>query len=397
MTTSANLPSEMAAIDAWHRYVIYGENKAEDIPALLRRETPPLLSWIVRGGCAVQCKHCIFPFEGPKAHAAQTDGGWIHALMRQMPQGAHLVHEGRQLLPWQVPVLKSVADAGYGVSVINNGQYTTPAMLALIEREGLSIDTLDVSVDGTPAIHNAQRSSQQAWTWAMKGLNNARRILKPTGKVTSLYTLTSLNCSHVREAGKMLAPLVDEWHLTTMSLRSGIEHLRASKRELAAALEQFFGTRWDKPVFLRSYSLEDFVWLMEIIGKETARKALVDAEVTYNAIVLNIGGIPLYFYPKSLWANETLVVDADGWWRLPYSVAYTLDELQAGVDKTGEDISHFSIAPMSKELDLNSRYPEAADKWWEVIGRDCLSAERAAVQRFLTGEDSNRKEQSQAD
>lgn len=370
-------PPDMAAIDAWLRYAVYGGGIAADIPALLRKETPPLLSWITRGGCAVQCEHCIFPFEGPKARSADTGEG-IHALLRQMPKGAHLVHEGRQLLPAQVPVLKSVAEAGYGVSVINNGQYATPAMLALIEGEQFAADALDVSVDGTEALHNAQRASPMAYAWAMQGIQHARRLLKPTGKLTSLYTLTSLNCTAVRETGEKILPLIDEWHLTTMSLRSGLEHMRAGKRTLASALEQLLGTRWEKPVFMRTYSLEDFVWILEILGEETARKALENAMVSYNAIVLDIG-LPFYFYPKSLQVNETVVVDADGWWRLPFCIHYTLHELQAGVDRAGRDISHFSIAPVSEELDLSFRYAEATGMWWNAIGRECLLAERAAL------------------
>ncbi len=137
-------------------------------------------------------------------------------------------------------------------------------------------------------------------------------------------------------------------------------------------------------MFLRTYSLGDFVWLLEILGKKTARKALMGAQVTYNAIVLDIG-VPLYFYPKSLQVNETVAVDADGWWRLPFCIHHTLEELQAGVDRAGRDISHFNVAPVSEELDLNSRYVEATKTWWNAIGRKCLNAERAAVQRFLTG------------
>lgn len=373
----------MQAIDAWLRHTVYGEDRGRGIPLLLQQEVPPLLSWIVRGGCAVQCQHCIFPFEGPKAYLEQSSAETMISLLAQLTGIRTLVHEGRQLLPSQVPVLAAIKRAGFNVSLINNGQYTTPAMLSLCEREGLKFDALDVSVDGTRAIHNAQRSSEMAYTWAMKGISNARRILTPEGKLTSLYTLTSLNCSAVQETAETVMPLVDEWHLTTMSLRPGLEHMRASKRALAAALEQLLAVRKEKPVFLRTYSLPDFVWLLEILGKEAARKALKKALVTYNAIVLDIG-VPLYFYPKSLQVNETLAVDADGWWRLPFCIHYTFDELQAGVDREGHDISHFNIAPVSEELDISSRHAQVTKTWWNAIGKDCLNAERAAMQRFFT-------------
>lgn len=373
------------AMDYWYKHAVMGEQWAGRIASRLRGETPPMASWIVRGGCAVQCQHCIFPFEGPKAYLENPGEETMISLLGQLTGKRTLVHEGRQLLPSQVPTLAAIKRAGHDVSLINNGQYVTPAMLSLIEREGLKVDALDVSVDGTVELHNAQRSSSKAWEWAMKGLKHGREILTPQGKLTSLYTLTPLNCFAVREAGETIVPLVDEWHLTTMSLRSGIVHMRASKRELDSALKQLFGTRWGKPVFLRTYSLDDFVWILEILGKRAARKALMNAKVTYNAIVLDIEGVPFYFYPKSLAVNETLVIDADAWWRFAYCIHYTLDELQAGRNKHGRDISHFNVVPVSKKLDVKSQYAQATKQWWKAIGMECLSDERAAVQEFLHG------------
>ena len=133
---------------------------------------------------------------------------------------------------------------------------------------------------------------------------------------------------------------------------------------------------------LRTYSLDDFVWLLEILGKETARKALAAAQVVDNAIVLDIG-LPLYFYPKSLAPNETVVIDADGWWRFAYCIQYALDELNAGVDVRGRDISHFTIAHVSEVSDLRTRFAHAAQVWWRAMGQQCLAAERLALQQFL--------------
>lgn len=369
----------MSAIDSWLN-AIKGAHVGAHVSTLLRTETPPLLSWIVRGGCAVQCEHCIFPYEGPKAIAQETRGDWLLALLRQLGQGTILVHEGRQLLPWQVPVLRKAVNAGFGVSLINNGQYTTPAMLNLCEREGLQIDTLDVSIDGPTAVHNLQRASEKAWTWAMRGIEHAPRILKPTGKLTSLMTLTSLNCDVVSETGVIVTPMVDEWHLTTMSLRPGLESLRAERHHLERALTQLLGQKWDKPVYLRTYSLQDFVDLLTILGPKTAREALENAMVIYNAIVLDIGGIPLYFYPKSLQVNETLVVDADQWWRLPFCIHHTLPELQAGVDINGNNISHYNVERVSETTNVAARFGLATDMWWGAIGEQCFAEEQAKLQ-----------------
>ncbi len=370
-----------AAIDWWAR-AMAGESVEYNYRAQLRTEVPSMISWVVRGGCAVQCRHCIFPFEGPKAFSTKTeDGAWLERLLSQLPKPATLVHEGRQLLEWQVPILREVAQAGYRVSLINNGQFTTPAMLGRCEAEGLAIDALDVSVDGTERVHNAQRSSNKAWQWAMEGMAHGRKILKPSGKLTSLYTITSLNYAAVAETGATILPLVDEWHLTTMSLRSGLHAIRASKRELGVALEQLFGRRWGKSVVLRTYSLADFVDMLDILGPKTARRALKESTVMDNAVILDVG-IPLYFYPKSILVNETLVVDADMWLRHPYSIARTLPELQVGRSAQGEDLSHLSIAPIDGQLDIPQIFPETADKWWKGIGEKCFEEELQALRRF---------------
>jgi hypothetical protein len=376
------MEEEKAAIDWWWRAII-GQDTEAALVAQLRTEVPPFLSWIVRGGCAVQCEHCIFPTEGPKAFSTKLTGDTMLSLLTQLEQPATLIHEGRQLLPWQVPVLRDAGRAGYSVSLINNGQYATPSMLQLCEREGLQIDALDVSVDGPERIHNTQRASNKAWQWAMKGMAHARELLKPSGMLTSLMTLTAQNFAHVGETGETVVPMVDAWHLTTMSLRSGLKHMRAEKRELAIALEQLFGRQWEKPVYLRTYSLADAVDLLELFGPETARRALLESTVAYNAIVLDIEGIPFFIYPKSLQINETLVVDADNWWRLPFCIAHTLLELQAGRSAAGEDLSHFSIEPVSEELDITTRFSVAATDWWRAVGKGCFESECEALRKFL--------------
>lgn len=390
MTNSTDLES----IDMWVRAVLRGEDRTEEIRAQLRREVPPLLSWIVRGGCAVQCQHCIFPEEGPKAFAPRISKEVILHLLAQLSGRGHLVHEGRQLLPWQVPVLAAAKRAGHSVSVINNGQYATPAMLALCEREGLKLDALDVSIDGPERIHNLQRNHAKAWMWAMKGLEHGRGLLQEesspgaddAGKLTSLFTLTALTAEHVAETGLIAGDLVDEWHVSPMTLRPGIEHMAPSSAQMSEALNQLAGLRLGKTeIFLRTYSLQGFVALCEAIGMETVRKALLKVQATEDgsAIVLDVGFTKLYFYPKSLQCNETLVVDADGQWRLPFSVAHRLDELQHGQSADGENLSHFSIAPVSEKLDVAKVYARSAETWWQAVGKSSFNEERVAVERLL--------------
>ena len=382
-----NTNPSLDAIDMWHRAVLQGENWTGELPAQLRREVPPMASWIVRGGCAVQCQHCIFPVEGPKAFAPQISEEVILSLLAQLSGHGTLVHEGRQLLDWQIPILAAAKRKGHSVAVINNGQYATPAMLALCEREGLRLDALDVSIDGPERIHNQQRNefgtrkNVPAWAWAMNGLAEGRRI---ADKLTSLFTLTSLTSEHVAETGKIAGDLVDEWHLSPMTVRPGIEHMAPSEAQMAEALNQLAGLRLENTeIFLRSYSLAGFIALAQAIGVETVRKALPKALVTYNGIVLDVGFTKLHFYPKSLQCNETLVVDADHWWRLPFSVAHTLGQLKAGVSAEGEDLTHFSIAPLSAELDVAKVYARSVETWWQAVGLKSFNEERDAVEQLL--------------
>ncbi len=162
-----------------------------------------------------------------------------------------------------------------------------------------------------------------------------------------------------------------------------------SQAQLGAALEQLAGLQLGIPVFLRSYSLQGFIAIAQAIGVETVRKALLKEQVIdnddgpSNGIVLDVGFCELYFYPKSLQCNETLVVDADGQWRLPFSVAHRLDELQHGQSTDGEDLSHFSIAPVSEKLDVAKVYAHSAETWWQAVGRSSFNEERVAVERLL--------------
>lgn len=383
--------NSLSAIDMWHRAVLQGENWTGELPTQLRLEVPPMASWIVRGGCAVQCQHCIFPVEGPKAFAPRISEEVILSLLAQLSEGDNgrrtLVHEGRQLLPWQVPILAAAKRAGHSVAVINNGQYATPSMLALCEREGLRLDALDVSIDGPERIHNQQRNefgtdkNVPAWTWAMKGLAEGRRI---ADKLTSLFTLTSLTSEHVAETGRIAGDLVEEWHISPLTVRPGIEHMAPTEAQMAKALNQLAGLQLENTeIYLRSYSLAGFVALSKAIGIETVRKALPKALVAYNGIELDVGFTKLQFYPKSLQCNETVVVDADAWWRLPFSVAHTLGQLKAGVSAEGEDLTHFSIAPLSAELDVAEVYARSVETWWKAVGLKSFNEERDAVGRLL--------------
>lgn len=369
----------MQTIDSWLDYVSGGDEISNQIFEILASELPSLASLILDRSCRFQCEHCIFQkeakFEGlPKESV-------VLSLLRQLP-APKVVHEGRQLSLRQLPLLKAISRAGYELGIIESGTYTS--MIEDIRKSELFFDWMDISIDGPKEVHNLQRSSRVSWDTATRGLRHSRKVVKSGGKVTSLFTVTALNYDQIETTSHWLVDQgIDEWHLTTMSLRSGIEKLRAPEKQLGVFLNQMFKVRNDhNHLFMRIYNLADFLAVANLLGKSAFSKSLQKVEVTQNAIVLDIG-FPLLFFPKSLAPGETLVIDADGWWRLPYCVKYTLAELNKGQDFLGQDISVYNVLKPTSETSVSDVYKKAVHRWRGFAGEESLVEERLALQKFL--------------
>ena len=363
------------SIDKWFAY-ISGQGEADEVFREIATELPPLSSLILDRSCQFQCQHCIFQKEASPRSLPDVDA--VLHVLRQLPS-VRVVHEGRQLTRRQLPLLEAISRAGYPIGIIESGAFVP--LIGDILRSDLRFDWMDLSIDGPRKIHNLQRGSSKSWDTSIEGIRQARKVIKPQGKLTSLMTITSLNYAHVSATGEeVFAENADEWHLTTMPLRRGIERLRADEKQLETALSQMLEIGKSKrKMFLRVYNLEDMRLLISIFGKEAFSKLIRNAEVTQNALVLDIG-LPLFFYPVSLAPGETLVIDADNWWRLPYCIKYTLDELSKGRDIHGQDISAYNIAEITKQTNVAHAYEQAVSRWREYRGEEQLIAERALLQ-----------------
>ena len=364
-----------ASIDQWFAYVS-GQGEADEVFQALALELPPLSSLILDRSCQFQCQHCIFQKEASSGSLPNVDA--VLHVLKQLPS-ARVVHEGRQLTRKQLPLLEAISRAGYPIGIIESGTFVP--LIDNILQSDLRFDWMDLSVDGPKEIHNLQRDNSRSWDTAIAGIRQARKVIKPQGKLTSLMAVTSLNYAHVSATGnEVFAEDVDEWHLTTMSLRRGIEKLRADEKQLETALSQMLEVnKSQQKMFLRVYNLEDMRLLVSIFGKDTFSKLMRNAEVTQNALVLDIG-FPLFFYPVSLAPSETLVIDVDNWWRLPYCIKYTLDELGKGRDIHDQDISVYNIAEITKQTNVAHVYKQAVSRWREYRGEEQLVAERALLQ-----------------
>jgi len=366
------------SIDQWFAY-ISGQSEADEVFRAVALELPSLSSLILDRSCQFQCQHCIFQKEASSMSLPNVNA--VLHVLKQLPN-VKVVHEGRQLTRKQLPLLKAISDAKHPIGIIESGTFAP--MIGDILQTNLRFDWMDISIDGPKSIHNLQRDSSRSWDVAIEGIRQARRVINPKGKLTSLMTLSSLNSKYVLQtAEEVFTRGVDEWHLTTMSMRNGIEKLKASKKQLEEALFQMMDFRkLQKKMFLRIYNLEDMQSLISIFGNGAFSKMLKDAKVTQNALVLDIG-FPLFFYPVSLAPSETLVIDADNWWRLPYCIKYTLKELGKGRDMGGQDISTYNITEITQKTDVVQTYRQAVAQWQKYCGEQQLVEERALLQNLF--------------
>ncbi len=366
------------SIDHWFAY-ISGKGDSADLFKALTIEMPPLVSLILDRSCRFQCKHCIFQPETSSGTIPKAEA--VLRILKEL-KTPKVVHEGRQLTASQLPLLGAMDNAGYEIGIIESGTYTR--VIDNILQSNFKFSWMDISIDGPKQIHNLQRANSKSWDIALEGIRQARTIIKPKGKLTSLMTLTSLNYAHVSATSEIVfAQSVDEWHVTTMSLRPGLEKLRASYMQIEKALCQMKEvSSSQRKMFLRVYNLDDMHSLVSIFGKDTFAKLLKNAKVTQNALVLDVG-FPLFFYPTSLVPCETLVIDVDGWWRLPYSIKYTLEELKEGRSIDGEDISVYSITEIDQKTNAAKTHRKAAAQWQKYRGEQSLLAERALFQNLF--------------
>jgi MoaA/NifB/PqqE/SkfB family radical SAM enzyme len=363
------------SIDYWFSHITSGENLSKNILDCLYGEIPLFISWLGERTCNLQCTHCIFQAE--KSYGENKEIGPILqnlvSLIKKHRQPI-VIHEGRILRRWHLPIMKSLQEAGALVGLIDNGTYLHH--LDFFQRK---LDWIDISIDGTLGVHNRQRGHNEAYQTAIKGLKRGRGV---ANKVTSLFTLTALNYDNVYDATVSVIEDVDEFHITPVSpARQEIVWTEASIKQFCVAWKQIRKLKQEYPekVFVRAYRHEDLVKLSLIDPKAFANAIRQPIGVSQGRIVFKIHGVEVSYLPKSLSINETIVVDTDGWYRLPYSIALTLHELVSGKDRFGNNVKRYSIAELTKNSDIYSIYRIAVDAWWQNFGKQSLYEEKMAL------------------
>lgn len=388
---------KLESIDYWY-YLMTGDNNATEKEVLMKKmiaclqnECPNLCSLILERSCNLNCLHCFFQKEHSSAQVSKSVGleTKIMNIVSQLPKNASVIHEGRILQNWHIPILKKLRQERSDISIglIDNGSYLLQKD-CLNENEFL-FDWIDISVDGIKSVHNQQRQNDEAFDMAIDGLKDARKyttIKKNGGKVTSLFTATTINCRYLTKTARLLMSqnLIDELHVTPASeVVSKNRKIVMNSNDWPIFWEQFketkiIGDNHSVGVYLKLYKLDDIIKLSEVVGKKKFLESFNDSKtvmVDRGSVSFVVDGIRILYIPLSICQSETFVIDSDGKYRLAYCIEYTLKELNDGMDCKGNDISAYTVSRLERDSSFQKLYKKGAKQWMDNFGLKNLEQE----------------------
>jgi hypothetical protein len=382
--------NKYSAVDYWFSYVVAGNQQQGLVGRMyesLKNELPKILSVISERNCNLHCQHCIFQKEDFKNNASSINELTVAVttMVQQMQVAPIVVHEGRIFKPahlqWLLAVRKVRPDSAMGM--IDNGSYLQH--VEQIKSSGFKFDWLDISLDGVEAIHNRQRNSNTSFTKALAGIKNAHKVLSPIGSVHSLFTLTRINYDSILKTCSVLPEEVKKWHITTMSpTRSEIETLVLTEKEFAISWRQICQANLIRPLVFRTYTADDLLKLAKAVGKQIFLKALSEAQADIASISFVLDGVEVIYYPKSICVNETFVIDVDSCYRVPYSIAYTLKEMNAGISRYGENLKKYFIGKVTSSSNFVNLYRKCAEHWQKEFSQEALVKEKSVFKQIKT-------------
>ena len=365
----------------------------------LNNEYPRLCSLILERACNLQCAHCIFQPEKTSIEASRSVGyeGLACNIISQMAPNPFVIHEGRILRDWHLGLFADIREIrpDAKIGMIDNGTYLRHEKL--FRKNDFLLDWIDISFDGTKEVHNKQRCSTTAFDTALKGVQEARRFVRPKeegSKVTTLFTVTNWNYHDVYNTAALLLGqnLVDEFHITPFSpVRTEIEPLffcpgykEGKVDECIVLWEQIqriwkeFNGKNGKSIFVRVYQHADLEKIARAVGVEKFMKAFENKEVVsvdQGSVSFEIDGVRITYVPLSICPSETFVIDADGQYRMAYCLKYTLEELNSGISKEGKDTKPYTVAKLMPNSSFKDLFHLGAEQWVKVFGEDYLQKE----------------------
>jgi len=388
---------DISVIDHWHGLMAGTKDLAtgeDHIFKYLRKEPPTFISVVFERGCSLQCEHCFYQRE---RSTATTDdkyrlGPILENLVAQIQAYGvgKILHVGRMVRPWHIDILRKIQkeQSSVRIGLIDSGSYV--AHMGKMRDAGLLFDWLDISLDGTEEFHNRQRNHREAFRMTLDALTNSRRIVFEAGKVTSLFTLTTINVSCVSETADVALHYADELHICPISPRSDQQHLVVPQDQFEVAwrgIERATRTHGPEKVALRIYSAKEFHKLGCVVGKKLLWESFMNALALPDSVglLLNVCGVRVFFFPSSLWPKEEIIVDADGAYRTGYSAQFTLKELASGRSDMLVDTRDYTIAKLGPESDFSEVYNRCVDQWWKLMGQKKFAEELHFVGEVRSG------------
>jgi hypothetical protein len=364
----------------WLAYM-HQAGSAEAIRARMPDDFPNILSVVGTRACNLKCRHCIFPHDDTVSTDNFALNTAVETISRQMPQGFALIHEGRTFqsehLDWLCAIRQIRPDVYIGL--IDNGSYVRH--LQDIQSSGFRFDGLDISLDGPEAVHNKQRCSPTAFRDALTGIDAAHHILVPNGSVSVLTTLTGLNYDAHVATHEILPKGIGAWHITTVTpARPELRLLSVTEAQFKESWRQLKRISRHRPVILKFYWTDDLPKLIGAVGQNVFERAFAQATADHSSVRFEIDGIEIRYFPHSIAPKETFVIDADACFRLPYANAYSLQELQSGISRSGEDLTPLTVGLVGVRGDLSELYRECVRRWLDAYFSSALAEETKIFQ-----------------
>jgi hypothetical protein len=414
--------SDFGSADTWYLSAIHGEEFTPERAAQMllqqKREIPQLASAVLERTCNLHCPHCLYQDEHSSMSVSRNNhlDEVILNVVRQMdaprtdeknllnnykPQ---FMSAGRILRAPHLKLFEQLRAARPDVElgVIDNGTFVKhlkswPA--------AFKFDWMDISIDGPEAIHNQQRDPNKpdstAFSEAIEGLKQARSVVhgkSDGGRVTSLFTLSNVNASSIRETADMLLdpaggePLIDKFLITTLSPTNAINtKMLTSVDDFARAWEGIraisdkYTSGKERKYSLSIYRTDDMEKLATVVGEKKFLEAFTgDAglEIERNFLHATVDGVRVSYLPLSIWTPEEFLIEADGAYRTAYEGMFTLNELRSGISSDGRDTRSYTIEQLSPTSDFRAAYEHGVDHYWQYFGSKRMADELAVFQRI---------------
>ena len=374
----------------------------------LEKEIPTLFSAVLERACTLQCEHCLFQKEVSSARVSEKENTHdsMLSLVKQMPeegidgQKPRFLHSGRILTRPHIELFSAIRKERPDVKLglIDAGGYVN--LIKKFDDEGVQLDWIDISLDGTKESHNDQRDPERrkSFDTTIEGLRRAREVVKPKeegGRVSSLFTLTTLNFKDVEGVAEiLLSPddqgnsLVDTMFITTMApYRDSLKGIEVNIDDMTVAWEQVqsITKKYGDRVVFRLYRHEDVEKLAHVVGVKKFLDAVEDVQVDLDDVFITVDGVEIRYTPLSTWPKEELIVDADSWVRVAGGAQYTLNEYkrsEASDDMSADAVGRYNVEKVSADSDYADVYKHVVNAWWERFGDHYFDEEVAVFDRL---------------